>query len=368
MSAPTLPTHRPGRKAGIGLLSVGLLSLGLVGAGGPASAAGTNAVTGVPAFVNIANAGAVEISGTAESGVAAIIVAVDDEDLGTKPVVSSAIPGAASWSTTLDLSSLTDGTLTVLSSFDEVAPASDPTVVKDTVEPDSPLPTTDVTDFTSPQDVVIEALDSLDQARTHYTTGTPAANPTAASPVVPAKLLVDHSQQVKAISYDEAGNASTVTTLDYTVTAPTPSPAPSGSTTPPSGSSPSPTPSTSTPPASTPTAIHTTAPPSGSGVAAPKVTVSVTKVSPAGSEYVSVRNVGKGTVNLKGWKLRDTSGHVLTLPSYSLKPGATVKVYTGKSKLGAGKLVLGKRADVWGTHDTVKVFDSQGVRKAVMRY
>ena len=109
-------------------------------------------------------------------------------------------------------------------------------------------------------------------------------------------------------------------------------------------------------------------PPSGSGAAAPKVTVSVTKVSPAGSEYVSVKNVGKVTVNLKGWKLRDKSGHLLTLPSYSLKPGATVKVYTGRSKLGAGKLVLGKKADVWGTHDTVKVFDSQGVRKAVMRY
>ena len=143
--------------------SVGLLSLGLVGAGGPASAAGTNAVTGVPAFVNIANAGAVEISGTGGPGVARSSWPSTTRTRTPLPSRKT-ISGAANWSTDpIDLSSLTDGMLTVYSSYDGDGPSSgvDPTLTKDTLEPDSPSALPDDTDvFAAAQQVEIDRAGS----------------------------------------------------------------------------------------------------------------------------------------------------------------------------------------------------------------
>ena len=48
------------------------------------------------------------------------------------------------------------------------------------------------------------------------------------------------------------------------------------------------------------------------------------------AEYVRIKNVSSSTRTLTGWKLRDKTGYTYTFPKFALKPGATVKVRTGK--------------------------------------
>ena len=90
----------------------------------------------------------------------------------------------------------------------------------------------------------------------------------------------------------------------------------------------------------------------------------------AKAEYVAIKNTGKVAFNLKGWKLKDRSGKTLNLKSYTLKAGATVKVYTGKGTKALGKSFLNKnkKVDVWSKHDTAKLYNTRGVQIASMRY
>jgi hypothetical protein len=94
----------------------------------------------------------------------------------------------------------------------------------------------------------------------------------------------------------------------------------------------------------------------------------VTKVSPSGTESVTVRNTGRVAVNLKNWRLKDASGKTLTLPAYTLRAGATVKIFTGTGTARAGRLYLAKRADVWSSRDTANLFDANGSRVARLTY
>ena len=123
------------------------------------------------------------------------------------------------------------------------------------------------------------------------------------------------------------------------------------------------TPPVVVPPVVTPPVVT----PPGAGATA--VTMKIAKVSPLAAEYATVKNTGTVAVSLKGWKLADKAGHVLKLPSFTLKPGATVKIYTGKGTSTATKLYLAKQLDVWGgKHDTAKLFNAKGVRVALLRY
>jgi Lamin Tail Domain len=96
--------------------------------------------------------------------------------------------------------------------------------------------------------------------------------------------------------------------------------------------------------------------------------LAVMRVSAAGNEFVKVKNIGRISVNLKGYQLRDRSGHVLTLPSYTLKPGSSVKVFTGTGKAAAGKLFLKKTTNVWSTRDTASLFNTKGLKVGSLRY
>lgn len=48
------------------------------------------------------------------------------------------------------------------------------------------------------------------------------------------------------------------------------------------------------------------------------------------AEWVAIKNTGKRARQLRGWKLRDTAGHVFRFPRFKLRPGRTVKVHTGR--------------------------------------
>ena len=220
-SSRTLKRHTA-RQLTIGLTAAGVLAVGLAV---PAYAAGTNAVTGVPAFINLANQRTVVISGTATSAVAAVRVALDDGKnamFDVPTTLSADSMTGKTWRVSVDATRLVDGPVAVFASFDgacvQVGCKADKTVEKDTDAPEVPTASPDgPATFIGPREVLIESIG--DQARTHYTTGTPAAAPSASSPVVPYPYTVRTTQQVKAIAYDLAGNASPTMVMDYTVVA-----------------------------------------------------------------------------------------------------------------------------------------------------
>lgn len=207
------------RQLTICLTAAGVLAVGLAV---PAYAAGANAVTGAPAFINLANERTVVISGTAASTVAAVRVALDDGQntmLDVPTTVSDSSTGKT-WRVSVNATALADGPVAVFASFDgacvQVDCRADKTVEKDTDAPEVPTAFPDgPATFIGPRQILIESIG--DQARTHFTTGTPAAAPNASSPVVPYPYTVRTTQQVKAIAYDLAGNASPTMVVDFTV-------------------------------------------------------------------------------------------------------------------------------------------------------
>jgi hypothetical protein len=96
--------------------------------------------------------------------------------------------------------------------------------------------------------------------------------------------------------------------------------------------------------------------------------VRITRVSPAGLEWIKLRNSTTAAVQLRGFTLKDRSGRTLTLPRYWLRPDATVRVYTGAGAPSAGRIYLGRRTDVWSAHDAALLYDSRGVLVDKLRY
>ncbi len=95
-------------------------------------------ITDPTGAVNENNESAFEISGTVEPG-STVTVTIDDEDGGTDPIViEAAVEENGDWSITADLSSLTDGMLTITAdAVDSLGNDGQDTanVVKDTVDP-----------------------------------------------------------------------------------------------------------------------------------------------------------------------------------------------------------------------------------------
>lgn len=76
-------------------------------------------------------------------------------------------------------------------------------------------------------------------------------------------------------------------------------------------------------------------------------------------EYAVLKNTGKVSVNLKGWRLyAGDAAQTFTLPSYSLSPGATVRVITGS---GGSGIRLYQNRPIWNNDgETGKLYDPRG--------
>jgi hypothetical protein len=64
-------------------------------------------------------------------------------------------------------------------------------------------------------------------------------------------------------------------------------------------------------------------------------------------EYVQVKNMGRKTINLGGWALRDFTGYKFRFPEVVIKPGKVITIRTGSGKSGASTLYWGRRQYVW---------------------
>jgi 5-hydroxyisourate hydrolase-like protein (transthyretin family) len=85
-------------------------------------------------------------------------------------------------------------------------------------------------------------------------------------------------------------------------------------------------------------------------------------------EQVLVRNTGRATINLAGWKLdAGDRGQRFTLPDYRLRPAASVRIHTGPGTIRAGHLFLGSGRPIWDNDgDTGTLIDPHNL--AVSRY
>ncbi|WP_297497143.1 lamin tail domain-containing protein, partial [Thermococcus sp.] len=81
-------------------------------------------------------------------------------------------------------------------------------------------------------------------------------------------------------------------------------------------------------------------------------------------KYVVLKNIGGKPANLTGWKLMDSRRnrrHAFIFPPFTLKPGATVTVHTGKGANTDIDLCWGKKRPVWNNGgDTAYLYDAQG--------
>jgi hypothetical protein len=65
------------------------------------------------------------------------------------------------------------------------------------------------------------------------------------------------------------------------------------------------------------------------------------------AEYVVIKNTGTTTRTLTGWTVRDRTHHVYTFPSFTLKPGKSVKLHSGRGADTSSNLYWDRGWYVW---------------------
>ncbi|MCU1472773.1 lamin tail domain-containing protein [Amnibacterium sp.] len=82
-------------------------------------------------------------------------------------------------------------------------------------------------------------------------------------------------------------------------------------------------------------------------------------------EWVRLNNSSSSaSYTLTGWTIRDKSSHVYTFGSFTLKPAASVTLYTGKGTNSSSKRYWGKAAYVWNnTGDEAYLKNATGTTK-----
>jgi hypothetical protein len=76
------------------------------------------------------------------------------------------------------------------------------------------------------------------------------------------------------------------------------------------------------------------------------VAARITAVHPAGDEYVTVKNAGASVFDLRTWTL-GTERLFITLPHRDLRPGQSVRVYTGPGTSTAHRLYVSRAGNLW---------------------
>jgi len=78
-------------------------------------------------------------------------------------------------------------------------------------------------------------------------------------------------------------------------------------------------------------------------------------------EYIRIKNYGTKSRSLTGWTVRDKANHVYKFGTFTLKPGATVTIYTGRGSNTSTKRYWGKSWYIWNNSgDTATLKTSSG--------
>ncbi len=77
-------------------------------------------------------------------------------------------------------------------------------------------------------------------------------------------------------------------------------------------------------------------------------------------EYVLLRRVGEGDLNLAGWALQNSGGEYYTFPDLILYKGGAVQVFSRAGSDTATTLFWNRTAPAWKPGDSVTLLDAQG--------
>jgi micrococcal nuclease len=79
-------------------------------------------------------------------------------------------------------------------------------------------------------------------------------------------------------------------------------------------------------------------------------------------EWVEIVNESSAAVNLQGYSLKDAANHIYTFPAFTLQPGATLRLYSGRGQDDANSLYWGLVGEsVWNNGgDSAFLWDSEG--------
>lgn len=128
--------------------------------------------------------------------------------------------------------------------------------------------------------------------------------------------------------------------------------------------SPPPTTTTSPSPAIVPTTPSDPLAPTAINVKITRVFYDGIVPSVESDEYVEITNLGAEQVDLKGWVLKDIAdgSPSFAFPTFTLQPGASVRVYTNEIHAEYGGFSFRYGRAVWNNSspDTVALFDAQG--------
>ena len=79
------------------------------------------------------------------------------------------------------------------------------------------------------------------------------------------------------------------------------------------------------------------------------------------NEWVEFENTGDGAVNVGGWRLEDDANHDYRFPDVRLRPGDTIRVYTGSGSNTDSELYWGSSRAIWNDGgDTVYLWNDDG--------
>jgi hypothetical protein len=78
-------------------------------------------------------------------------------------------------------------------------------------------------------------------------------------------------------------------------------------------------------------------------------------------EWIRVTNAERSLADMTGWQLYDESGRVYVFPRFTLAPGASAKVFTGRGSDGRAELYIGRGSPIWNNDgDTAILKDASG--------
>jgi len=86
-------------------------------------------------------------------------------------------------------------------------------------------------------------------------------------------------------------------------------------------------------------------------------------------EYVLIKNIGAGALDMGGWKLSDAANNTYTFPAFTLAAGTEVKVWVKTGTDDAANLYWNRASAVWNNGgDTATLRDTQGAVVSTYTY
>jgi len=104
------------------------------------------------------------------------------------------------------------------------------------------------------------------------------------------------------------------------------------------------------------------------GLTAGFYAVSMPSHKASGDKYVTIKNIGKVAVNLKGWTITTKAKKVLTLPSFSLAVGKSVRIHPGPGRTKGADVYLKKATSVFARHESLTLRDLVKVTVATRKW